>query len=112
VSLAVLLCVYLAFAPGAQLLSALIGSVYPCYASVKVSLAADSPTAHKDSVHWLCYWTVFALFAVLDFPGNNVTGYHLAKTLALLYLAIPSTGASRSLHKRVLAPLSHQISQL
>jgi len=112
VSLAVLLSVYLAFAPGAQLLSSLIGSVYPCYASVKVSLATNSPTAHKDSVHWLAYWTVFALFAVLDLPGNNVIGYHLVKTLALLYLAVPNTGASRSLHKHVLVPISRQISKL
>jgi hypothetical protein len=112
VSLAVLLSVYLVFAPGAALLSSLIGSVYQCYASVKVSLDADSATANKDSVHWLSYWSVFAFFSVLDVPATNVTGYHLAKSLALLCLSVQATGATRSLHKHVLAPLAHQISQL
>jgi len=112
VSLAVLLSVFLVFAPGAALLSSLIGSVYQCYASVKVSLAADSASSRQDSVHWLAYWNVFALFAVLDFPLSNVIGYHLVKTLALLYLSVSSTGATRTLHNRVFAPIAHQISNL
>lgn len=68
--------------------SALLGNVYPAYASYKAVLSRD-PEEHKQ---WLCYWVVAALFVVVELVGDVLISwlplYYESKLALLAWLTL------------------------
>ncbi|KAF2355006.1 TB2/DP1/HVA22-related protein, partial [Trinorchestia longiramus] len=77
--------VYLIFGHLAQLISNLVGFLYPAYCSIK----ALETSVKADDTKWLTYWVVFASFSLLDtFSGFLISWipfYWLAKVLFLVW---------------------------
>ncbi|TPX35084.1 hypothetical protein SmJEL517_g02500 [Synchytrium microbalum] len=88
------LAVLIFFNVWGNLLTNLIGFVYPAYASFK---AIESPNK-EDDVQWLSYWVVFGLLNVLEFFTDFllfwVPFYYSFKTAFVVYLLLPQTNAS------------------
>ncbi|KAJ3381682.1 ER membrane protein DP1/Yop1 [Lobulomyces angularis] len=83
-----------------NLLTNLIGFVYPAYASFK-AIETDNK---EDDTQWLIYWTIFGLLNVVEFFSDLILHwvpfYYTFKAAAVLYLALPQTrGASVVYHK-------------
>ncbi|KAJ1509868.1 hypothetical protein HMI55_007226, partial [Coelomomyces lativittatus] len=74
-----------------QLITNLIGFVYPAYASFK---SLETPSTDDDK-QWLTYWIVFAFFNLIEFFSDHllywVPFYFLAKTIFLIWLYLPVT---------------------
>jgi TB2/DP1, HVA22 family len=70
------------------LCSALLGNIYPAYASYKAVLSRD-PEQHKQ---WLCYWVIAALFVVVELVGDVLISwlplYYEAKLGLLAWLTL------------------------
>jgi len=74
---------------GARTVCALVGSVYPTYASYRAALRSDSAEEHKQ---WLCYWICYTGFAVVEALGDALVSwlplYWEAKICALVWLSL------------------------
>uniref|UniRef100_A0A915KZY0 Receptor expression-enhancing protein n=1 Tax=Romanomermis culicivorax TaxID=13658 RepID=A0A915KZY0_ROMCU len=118
-----LLVIILVLPDFAGLVCTLIAFAYPAYASniLSLSLYVDLVIKYPDSTvdfhfcrsvnaietedksddtHWLVYWTVFAVFSIVDFGAERICAYFpfywLAKCIFLVYLYEPHFyGASR-----------------
>jgi len=90
----------------AQLLSGLIGFLYPAYHSIR----ALHEEQKKEQIRWLTYWVVFSFFHVLEFFSDHLVwwlpAYWLAKTLLLLWcMASPPYSGSEFIYARGIRPL-------
>merc|ERR1719391_1108508 len=100
-----LIVLNLALGFGAQLVSGVIGFLYPAYESVK---ALNQPNKDVEK-RWLTYWVVFSFFHVLEFFSDHLVWwlplYWLGKTLLLVWcMAPPPYSGSEVLYNRVIKP--------
>ncbi|KAI8810933.1 TB2/DP1, HVA22 family-domain-containing protein [Cladochytrium replicatum] len=87
-----------------DLLTDLIGFVYPAYASFK----AIESSAKEDDTQWLTYWTVFGFLNLIEFFTDFILYwapfYHTFKALFLLYLFLPQFRGASFLYTRFIRP--------
>lgn len=99
-----LLAVLIFFNVWGNLITNLIGFLYPAYASFK---AIESPNK-EDDVQWLTYWVVFALLNVLEFFTEIllfwVPFYYSFKTVMILYLLLPQFHGAAVLYSKFVRP--------
>jgi len=93
-----------------QLLSNLVGWVFPAYRSFQAIETSDK----TDDTQWLTYWTVFGFVALVEFFSNIilywVPFYYLVKTLFFLWLFLPQFKGAEVLYTRFLRPVLLQYS--
>ncbi|CAH2355264.1 protein Yop1p [[Candida] railenensis] len=91
-----------------ELLSNISGFLVPAY----YSLHALGTSTTKDDTQLLTYWVVFAFLNVIEFWSSAILYwipfYWLFKTIGLLFLATPSTGAADLVYTNILHPLAHK----
>ncbi|KAI9202053.1 TB2/DP1, HVA22 family-domain-containing protein [Polychytrium aggregatum] len=89
----------------AQLLTQLLGFVYPAYASFK---ALETPQTDDDT-QWLTYWVVFALINTLEFFVDYILYwlplYYLFKTFFVIFLILPQFKGAQYLYEKFFRPL-------
>lgn len=100
-----LLAVYLVFGHLAQLISNVVGFVYPAYCSIR----ALESSSKADDTRWLTYWVVFSTFSLIDtFSGfllSWIPFYWLAKVLFLVWCFSSSDlNGSDIIYKKVILP--------
>ncbi|CAG8474791.1 333_t:CDS:2 [Paraglomus occultum] len=93
-----------------QLLSNLVGWVYPAYRSFQAIETADK----TDDTQWLTYWAVYGFVALVEFFSNIilywVPFYYLVKTLFFLWLFLPQFKGAETLYTKFLRPVLLQYS--
>lgn len=89
---------------GKELLTNLLGVVYPAYMSFK---AIESHHIDDDK-QWLTYWVVYGSFMVFDTVAEailtSVPIYHPIKLLVLVYLAWPETKGAQNVYDYLIKP--------
>jgi len=87
-----------------ELISDLIGWVYPAYASFK----AIESKAVTDDVQWLTYWTVFGFVQILEFFSDAILYwlpfYFVFKTVFFLWLFLPPFQGAQIVYTKFLRP--------
>ncbi|KAF0456443.1 TB2/DP1, HVA22 family-domain-containing protein [Gigaspora margarita] len=87
-----------------ELLSDVIGWLYPAYASFK---AIESPEK-EDDVQWLTYWTVYGFINMVEFFSDIilywVPFYFLFKTVFFLWLFLPPFRGAQMIYTKFLGP--------
>jgi len=90
---------------GGQLITDLVGWLYPAYCSFKVL----ESSAHKESAQWLTYWTVFGFINVIEFFIDTLLHmfpfWYLFKTVFVLWMILPQFKGAEYLYKNVLRNL-------
>ncbi|CAG8455546.1 11072_t:CDS:2 [Diversispora eburnea] len=89
---------------GGQLLSNVIGWVYPAYASFKALETSDN----IDDTQWLTYWTVFGFVSLIEFFSDLILYwmpfYYTVKTIFFLWLFLPSFKGAQTVYTKFLRP--------
>ncbi|KAJ3310338.1 hypothetical protein HDV04_005089 [Boothiomyces sp. JEL0838] len=87
-----------------DLLTNLLGFVYPAYASFK----ALETTSTKDDVHWLTYWVVFGFFNLIEFFSDILLFwlpfYYFFKAAIILWLVLPQTMGANFVYSKIIRP--------
>ncbi|KAI7848750.1 TB2/DP1, HVA22 family-domain-containing protein [Circinella umbellata] len=87
-----------------QLITDLIGWVYPAYESFK-AIEATSTNSKKQ---WLTYWSVFGLLQSLEYFSDALVYwfpfYFVFKTIFVLWLSLPQFHGAEFLYTRILRP--------
>eukprot|EP01136_Pigoraptor_vietnamica_P002055 Opistho-1_new@29475 len=103
-------CFSLAVGFAAQLLTNLVGFLYPAYASFKAIESSDK----NDDTRWLIYWVVYAFFNILEYFTDTllhwIPFYYFAKIFVLLFLMLPSTDGANLVYYKFVRPylLNHE----
>ncbi|GBC02469.1 hypothetical protein RclHR1_04640012 [Rhizophagus clarus] len=88
-----------------QLLSNLIGWLYPAYSSFK----AIESTEKTDDTQWLTYWCVFGFLNIVEFFSDTILYwipfYYLFKTVLFLWLFLPPFKGAQVLYAKFLRPV-------
>lgn len=89
-----------------ELLSNIAGFCVPVY----YSLVALETTTTKDDTQLLTYWVVFGFLNMVEFWSKAILYwipfYWLFKTIGLVYLAVPSTGAAQQVYTHLIKPIA------
>jgi len=88
-----------------RLISLVLGTLYPAYASYKAVRTKDV----KEYVKWMMYWIVFALFTTAEtltdvFLAFWFPFYYELKVLVLVWLLSPVTSGSSLLYRKCVHP--------
>lgn len=87
-----------------DLLTNLLGFIYPAYASFK-ALESDNK---DDDVQWLTYWVVFGFLNIVEFFSDILLFwlpfYYVFKAAGILWLAMPQTKGAVFVYQRILRP--------
>lgn len=104
--------VYLILGYFAELVCNFTGFAYPCYMSYKAVLTAEK----EDDTHWLTYWTVFAVFSLIDFFSERIMSvfpfYWVLKCLFMAWLFLPMTRGADQVFARVVIPIMSKVDKL
>ncbi|RIA89184.1 TB2/DP1, HVA22 family-domain-containing protein [Glomus cerebriforme] len=88
-----------------QLLSNLIGWLYPAYTSFK----AIESEGKADDTQWLTYWTVFGFVNIVEFFSDTILYwlplYYLFKTIFFLWLFLPPFKGAQLIYSKFLRPV-------
>lgn len=105
------LACYLIFGYFSGFLVAVLGFLYPAYASVKAIESSNK----EDDTQWLTYWVVYAAFSIAEFFSDIFLGwfplYFLFKCAFLCWCMAPfSWNGANFLYTRFIAPfvLKHE----
>ncbi|KIY49729.1 hypothetical protein FISHEDRAFT_40649, partial [Fistulina hepatica ATCC 64428] len=93
----------------ATMYSSLFAFLYPGYASYKT--LSQRPAAEEELERWLMYWSVLGCILSVEYVAEWAISwfpfYYPAKTLFLLYLALPQTKGSSYFYVNHLQPFFH-----
>merc|ERR1719388_269705 len=109
----VFLLSFLLFGIGGNLITQLVGFVYPAYESFK-ALEPDNEKRENPRMMrtWLTYWIVYSLFSVfevfVDYILYWVPLYYLLKLVFLVWLMIPKLGGAELVYKMLIEPSLRQ----
>lgn len=100
-----LLSLYLVVGYASGFIVALLGFLYPAYASVK----AIESSQKEDDTQWLTYWVVYSAFSIVEFFSDIFLSwfplYFLFKCMFLGWCMAPfSWNGSEFIYKRIIAP--------
>merc|ERR1719174_2344341 len=104
---------FLLFGIGGNLITQLVGFVYPAYESFK-ALEPDNEKRENPRLMrtWLTYWIVYSLFSVVevfvDYILYWVPLYYLLKLVFLVWLMIPKLGGAELVYKVLIEPSLRQ----
>merc|ERR1719456_1839615 len=104
---------FLLFGIGGNLITQLVGFVYPAYESFK-ALEPDNEKRENPRMMrtWLTYWIVYSLFSVVevfvDYILYWVPLYYLLKLVFLVWLMIPKLGGAELVYKLFIEPMLRQ----
>jgi receptor expression-enhancing protein 5/6 len=104
---------FLLFGIGGNLITQLVGFVYPAYESFK-ALEPDQEKRENPRMMrtWLTYWIVYSLFSVVevfvDYILYWVPLYYLLKLVFLVWLMIPKLGGAELVYKMLIEPSLRQ----
>lgn len=105
------LACYLIFGYASGFVVAILGFLYPAYASVKAIESSNK----EDDTQWLTYWVVYAAFSIAEFFSDIFLGwfplYFLFKCAFLCWCMAPfSWNGANFLYTRFIAPfvLKHE----
>jgi len=87
-----------------DLLTNILGFVYPAYASFK-AIESDEKA---DDIQWLTYWVVFAFLNVIEFFSDILLFwlpfYYFFKATIILWLVLPQTQGAHFCYSKVIRP--------
>ncbi|KAJ3388215.1 ER membrane protein DP1/Yop1 [Entophlyctis sp. JEL0112] len=99
-----LLAVFVFFNIFGELITGLMGFVWPAYQSFKAIEAHDRDL----NTQWLTYWTVFGFLNVIevfsDFLLYWIPFYYAFKAILILYLVLPQFHGAKVVYEKVLEP--------
>merc|ERR1719174_885903 len=104
---------FLLFGIGGNLITQLVGFVYPAYESFK-ALEPDNEKRENPRMMrtWLTYWIVYSLFSVVevfvDYILYWIPLYYMLKLVFLIWLMIPRLGGAELVYKVLIEPSLRQ----
>ncbi|CCE65192.1 hypothetical protein TPHA_0K00580 [Tetrapisispora phaffii CBS 4417] len=105
-TLGYLLLIFINVGGVGEILSNFAGFVIPTY----FSLIALKTASTDDDTQLLTYWIVFAFLNVIEFWSKAILYlipfYWFAKTIFLIYIALPKTGGALFVYKKFIDPLT------
>lgn len=106
VCFAKILLIDIIFGRSGQLICHFIAFVYPAYRTTKAIESRHNGGEDGDSVQWLMYWVVFAIFHLIEFFSDTILGwlpmYWMGKCIFLIGCMSPLNLSSVIYHLIVL----------